>query len=114
MRRTGRWVAFVLLVLAASAGEAQQFYATPGGRRVLGCSPNDTLTVNAECTSYQTGLVIGPAVPIETWVAAQVSGALSDAQTQNQKLQRQIDDLTARVQALETALSRLTPAAPEK
>ena len=113
MRRTGRWVAFCLLVLSSSSGEAQPFYALSGGR-ILGCGPNDTLTPSAECTSYQTGLIVGPAVPIETWVAAQVRGALSDAQTQNQKLQRQLDDLTARVQVLEAALSRSTPGGATK
>ena len=108
MRHMGRWAAFLLLVLSASGGEAEQFYAFLGSR-VLGCGTNDTLTANAECTSSQTGLVVGPAVPIGTWVAAQVRGALNDAQTQNQKLQRQLDDLTARVQALEAGLKRSTP-----
>ncbi len=93
--------------------EAQSFYAVSGGR-VVGCGPNDTLTINAECTSYRAGLVIGPAVPIETWVAAQVQGALNDAQTQNQRLQRQLDELTSRVQALEACLKRSTPGATTK
>jgi len=105
MRHMGRWAAFFVLVLAASSGEAQPFYAFQGGR-ILGCAPNDNLTTNAECTSGQTGLVVGPAVPIETWVVAQVRGALSDAQTQNQTLKRQLDELTARVQGLEAALKR--------
>ena len=113
MRHMGRWAAFVLFVLSSSSGEAQPFYALSGGR-ILGCGPNDTLTPNAECTSYQTGLVVGPAVPIETWVAAQVRGALSDAQTQNQRLQRQLDELTTRVQVLEAALRRSTPGAVTK
>ncbi len=94
MRHMGRWAAFSLVVLCSSSGEAQSFYAVSGGR-VMGCRPNDTLTINAECTSYQTGLVIGPAVPIEAWVTAQVQGAL-----------------TSRVQALEAALKRSTREPP--
>jgi len=44
-------------------------------------------------------------------VAAQVGGP---AKTQNDKLQRQIDELTARAQALEAALSHLPPGAAPK
>jgi hypothetical protein len=55
--------------------------------------------------------VTGRALPIETWVAASVSGT---AKTQNEKMQRQVDELTARVQALEAALSRLPPGAAPK
>jgi len=44
-------------------------------------------------------------------VAAQVGGP---PKTQNDKLPRQIDELTARVQALEAALSHLPPGAAPK
>lgn len=64
MRHVGRWAALVLLVLSAASGEARPFYALSGGR-ILGCGPNDTLTINAECTNSPTDLVVGPAVPIE-------------------------------------------------
>jgi hypothetical protein len=80
--------------------------------RVFGCAPNATLTLNGtgpaqqgECTIYQTGAVV-PAMPIEAWVSAQVSGAVNDLRAQNEKLQRQVDELTARVQALEAAASQ--------
>ena len=118
MRDLGRLAALVvvwlLLALFSSSSEAQQFYAGNNMLRVFGCLPLDTLTIDGsgqhgECTSYQTGLLIGPAVPIEMWVTAQVSGAAANLQTQNEKLQKQVDQLTARVQALEAALNRSTP-----
>ena len=69
--------------------------------RVFGGAPLATLTLNGMgatqqggCTSAQTG-AITPSLPIETWVTAQ-----------NDKLQRQVDELTARVQALEAALNQ--------
>ena len=123
MRDRGRLAALVvvwlLLALFSSSSEAQQFYAGNNMLRVFGCLPLDTLTIDGsgqhgECTSYQTGLLIGPAVPIETWVTAQVGGASANLQTQNEKLQKQVDQLTARVQALEAALNRSTPGAVPK
>jgi uncharacterized coiled-coil protein SlyX len=42
-------------------------------------------------------------VPIETWVSAQLSGAVNDLRAQNEKLQRQVNELMARVHALEAA-----------
>jgi hypothetical protein len=106
----------MMTALGASTGEAQQFYA--GGFRVFGCPPLDTLTYHgtgssqqAECTSYQTGLVTGAAVPIEAWVATQTGGGVTG---QNEGLQRQLDELTARVQALEAALSRSRPGTAPK
>jgi len=123
MRDLGRLAALVvvwlLLALFSSSSEAQQFYAGNNMLRVFGCLPLDTLTIDGsgqhgECTSYQTGLLIGPAVPIETWVTAQVGGAAANLQTQNEKLQKQVDQLTARVQALEAALNRSTPGAVPK
>jgi len=50
MRHVGRWAALILLVLSAASGEAQPFHSLSGGR-ILGCGPNDTLTINAECTT---------------------------------------------------------------
>ena len=116
MRHIGRMAAFLivagLVVPCSSSGEEQQFYA--GGSRVFGCPPLETLILHGtvprqqgECTN---GPVTRPAVPIEAWVATQVSGA---AQTQNERLQRQVDELTARVQALEAALSRSRSGAPK-
>lgn len=120
MRHLVRLAAFLIVgmmtALCSSTGEAQQFYA--GGFRVLGCPPLDTLTYHGtgptqqgDCTSFQTGLVTGAAVPIEAWVATQMGGG---AKPQNETLQRQIDELTARVQALEAALSRSRPGAPPR
>src|SRR5215813_2348108 len=81
MRRLGASViVWLLFAPLTSSSEAQQlqFYTGHGMSRVFGCLPLDTLTINGvgtgqqgECTSYQTGLIIGAAVPIETWVAAQ-------------------------------------------
>ena len=60
MRHVGRWAALVLLVLSAASGEARPFYALSGGR-ILGCGPNDTLTIDAECTNLQpTSLSVRP------------------------------------------------------
>jgi hypothetical protein len=125
MRDTWRWSAFaigwLLFAFLSSNGEAQQFYTAAGNGymlRVFGCPPMDTLTINGvgptqqgECTSYQAAHIMNPAVPIETWVAAQVSGAVNGLQAQNQKLQREVDQLTARVQALEATLNRMKPGA---
>lgn len=109
----------VLVVLLSWGSEAQQFYTGSGSNmfRVFGCPGLDTLTINGtgptqqgDCTSFQTGLR-GQAVPIEAWVAAQVSGATSGLRAQNEKLQRQIDELTGRVQALEATRGRSRPGA---
>lgn len=126
MRRTGRLAALlivgVVVVLHSSRCDAQSFYTGSGSNmfRVFGCPPNATLNLNGtgpsqqgERTIYQTGGVV-PAVPIETWVSAQVTGRANGLQAQNEKLQRQVDDLTARVHALEAALNRtLRTAAPQ-
>ena len=100
----GAWlIAAVLMSLFPSSSEAQSFYTGGGNNmmRVFGCPPLATLTLNGtgttqqgDCTSSQTGAVT-PALPIEMWVTAQ-----------NDKLQRQVDELTARVQALEAALNQ--------
>ena len=96
-------IAAALVSLFASPSAAQSFYTGGSNNmmRVFGCAPLATLTLNGtgatqqgECTSFQTG-AITPAMPIETWVA-----------TQNDKLQRQVEELTARVQALEAALNQ--------
>jgi hypothetical protein len=86
--------------------------------RVFGCPANATLNLNGtgpaqqgDCTLYQTGDIV-PAVPIETWVAARLSGAMPGLQTQNAKLQKEVEELTARMQALETAAQQRTSAAP--
>ena len=116
-------IVWLLLALGSSSSEAQQFYTAAGNNvlRVFGCAPLDSLTINGvgptqqgECTSYQTGLIIGPALPIETWVTTLVSGAVNGVQAQNETLQREVDQLTARVQALEAALNRLKAQAAAK
>jgi hypothetical protein len=104
-----------LLFLHASSSEAQQFYAGSGTTmfRVFGCAPNTTLNVNGvawaqigECTITPGNVVA--AVPIEAWVSAQITGL----QLQNSTLQRQVDELMARVQALEGAASSRPGTAP--
>jgi hypothetical protein len=112
---------WLLLALFSSNGEAQQFYTAAGNgymRRVFGCPPLDTLTINGvgptqqgECTSYHAAHAISPAVPIETWVTTQVSGAANGLKAQNERLQREVDQLTTRVQALEATLNRMKPGA---
>jgi hypothetical protein len=124
MRRLATCVVVcLLLALFSSSSEAQQlqFYTGNGMARVFGCPPLDTLTLNGvgagqqgDCTSYQTGLIIGPAVPIEAWVATQVSQAVANLRTENKNLQKEVDQLTARVQALEAALNRPRPGAGTK
>jgi hypothetical protein len=118
-RRSALVLGWLLLALFSSNGEAQQFYTAAGNGymlRVFGCPPLDTLTINGvgptqqgECTSYQAAHSISPAVPIETWVTAQVSGAANGLKAQNERLQREVDQLTARVQALEATLNRMKP-----
>ena len=49
------------------------------------------------------------AVPIEAWVSTQISGL----QAQNATLQRPVDELMARVQALEGAASSRPGTAPK-
>jgi len=96
-------IAGAFVSLLSSPSEAQSFYIGGGNNmmRVFGCAPLATLTLNGtgatqqgDCTNFQTG-AITPALPIETWVTAQ-----------NDKLQRQVDELTTRVQALEAALNQ--------
>jgi hypothetical protein len=124
MRHIGHMAALLivagLVVPCASSGQAPQFYAGTGSNmfRVFGCPALQTLTINGsgptqqgECTSEPNGSTLGPAVPVEAWVATQVSGA---TRAQNEKLQQQVDELTARVQALEAALSRSRPGAAPK
>jgi len=98
----------LLLVLHSSSSEAQQFYTGSGNNmfRVFGCAPNTTLNVSGTGSSQQGDCTIYPgnvvaAVPIEAWVSAQVSAL----HAQNEKLQRQVDELLARVGALEAAAS---------
>jgi hypothetical protein len=102
------------VVLHSSNGAAQSFYTGSGSNmfRVFGCPAHATLNLNGtgpsqqgDCTIYQTGSVI-PAVPIEIWVSAQLNGGVSGLQAQNEKLQKEIDDLTARVQALEAVVNQ--------
>ena len=120
MRHLGAVAAALLTVgllglLHASSTEAQQFYAGSGTTmfRVFGCAPNTTLNVNGiawaqtgECTIAPGNVVA--AVPIEAWVSAQITGL----QLQNSTLQRQVDELMARVQALEGAASSRPGTAP--
>lgn len=105
-------------VLYASGADAQSFYTGSGNNmfRVFGCPALATLSLNGtgptqqgDCTLYHNGNIV-PAVPIETWILAQ-----------NEKLQRQVDELTARLQALEAATkrppepgTRSTPAVPTR
>ncbi len=108
----------ILIVLLSWGGEAQQFYTGSGNNmfRVFGCPGLDTLTINGtgptqqgDCTNFQTGQLRGAAVPIEAWVAAQVNGATSALRAQNERLQRQVDELTSRVQDLEATRGRSRP-----
>ena len=121
MLQLGRLAAFLIVgllgILHASVSDAQPFYTGSGNNmfRVFGCAPNATLNLNGtgpaqqgDCTIYQTGSIV-PAVPIETWVSGLVSGAATDLRAQNEKLQRQVDELTARVQALEAATNQPSP-----
>jgi hypothetical protein len=112
--------AVVGVLLSSSRGEAQSFYTGGGNNmfRVFGCPANATLNLNGtgpaqqgDCTLYQTGNIVA-AVPIETWVAAELSGAMTGLQAQNAKLQKQVEELTARVQALETATQQRRSTAP--
>jgi hypothetical protein len=115
MRHSGRLAALLVVallgILHASSSDAQSFYTGSGTNmfRVFGCAPNATLNLNGtgpaqqgDCTIYQTGSIV-PAEPIEAWVSAQVSDAVNDLRAQNEKLRRQVDELTARVHALEAA-----------
>jgi len=104
----------VFVVLHSSNGDAQSFYTGSGNNmfRVFGCPANATLNLNGtgpsqqgDCTIYQTGSVV-PAVPIETWVSAQLNGGVNGLQARNEKLQKQVDNLTARVQALEAVVNQ--------
>jgi uncharacterized coiled-coil protein SlyX len=47
-----------------------------------------------------------PAVSIETWVSAQLNRGVNGLQARNEKIQKQVDDLTARVQALEAVVNQ--------
>jgi hypothetical protein len=106
------------VILQAWRGGAQPFYTGSGNMfRVFGCPPNATLTVHGagpfqqgECTLYETGNVV-PAVPIETWISGQVTGAITALQAQNGKLEAQVAELRARVQALEGG-AKQPPASP--
>ena len=121
MRNLGAVAAELLTVgllglLLASSGEAQQFYTGSGTSmaRVFGCAPNTTLTVNGVAWAQTGECMITPsnvvaAVPIEAWVSAQIIGL----QTQNATLQRQVDELMARVQALEGAAGPRPGPAPK-
>jgi outer membrane murein-binding lipoprotein Lpp len=111
----------MIALLHPSRGDAQalSFYTGSGNNmfRVFGCPPLATLSLNGtgpsqqgDCTTYQTGTII-PAVPIEAWVAAQM-GAASGLRAHNDQLQKQVDELTARVQALEAALQKPRSEAP--
>jgi len=100
-----------------SRTEAQpQFYTGSGANmfRVFGCEPNTTLNVNGigwaqsgECSTSPSNIVA--AVPIEAWVSAQISGL----QAQNATLQRQVDELMARLRALEGAAGSRPGIAPK-
>src|SRR5262245_20000563 len=108
-----------LLQPSRSDAQALSFYTGSGTNmfRVFGCPPNATLSLNGtgptqqgECTGYQS-YGVTPAVPIEAWVAAQLS-ASGGLKAQNEALQKQIDELRARVQALEAALQKPRSEAP--
>jgi hypothetical protein len=108
-----------LLYPTRSDAQALSFYTGSGTNmfRVFGCPALATLSLNGtgptqqgDCTTYHTGTII-PAVPLETWLATQLSPA-SGLKAQNETLQKQIDELKARVQALEAALQRPRSEAP--
>ena len=108
-----------LLQPSRSDAQALSFYTGSGTNmfRVFGCPPMATLSLNGtgptqqgECTGYQA-YGVTPAVPIEAWVTAQIS-ASSGLKAQNEPLQKQIDELRARVQALEAALQKPRSEAP--
>ena len=111
----------VLALLSPSRSDAQalSFYTGSGTNmfRVFGCPPLATLNLNGtgptqqgDCTSYHTG-GITPAVPLEAWLATQL-GAAGGLKAQNETLQKQVDELRARVQALEAALQKPRSEAP--
>jgi hypothetical protein len=107
-----------LLLPSRSDAQALSFY-TGGGTnmfRVFGCPPLTILSLNGmgpaqqgECTGSLASVT--PAVPIEAWVAAQINAA-GGLKAQNETLQKQIDELRARVQALEAALQKPRSEAP--
>jgi hypothetical protein len=107
----------LIAVLQPSRGNAQPLSFHAGGNRVFGCPPLATLSLNGtgptqqgDCTTYEVYSVI-PAVPLEAWLAAQL-GPTGAHRPQNETLQKQVDELTARVQALEAALQKLRGQAP--
>lgn len=114
MATHGRLAALVLagimVALPASTSEAEIFYA--GGLPVYGCPENATYQ-DGNCTLFQTQAIV-PATPIDAWVAAQVSHAVANLRTHNENLQKQVDELAARVRALEAALNRSRPGAAPK
>jgi hypothetical protein len=98
----------LVAVLHAPSSGAQQFYTGSAssmfGRIRLRSEHDaerqrDRVSQQGECTIYPGSVVA--AVPIEAWVSAQISGL----HAQSEKLQRQVDELQARVRALEAAAS---------
>ena len=111
--------ATALLQPSRSDAQALSFYTGSGTNmfRVFGCPPMATLSLNGtgptqqgECTGY-TSYTVTPAVPIEAWVAAQIS-APGGLRAHNEALQKRIDELRARVQALEARIQKPRSEAP--
>jgi hypothetical protein len=87
----------IVVALPAPTSQAESFYA--GGLPVIAC-PDNAFYENGSCRRYDTGAIVPPTL-FDAWVATNVLGAVATLQTQNEKLQKQVDELTARVRALE-------------
>src|SRR5262249_6375464 len=110
MAMRGSLAALMVLMVVAlptSTTEGESFYA--GGLPVVVC-PDLTFydRESSMCRHSQTGALV-PATVMEAWITAQSRVAASNVQTQSEKLQKQVDHLAVRVQALEAALSRSKP-----
>ena len=97
----------MVVALPTSTSEAESFYA--GGLPVVVC-PDLTFyeNENSMCRHSQTGALV-PTTLMEAWIAAHLRVAAANLQTQSEGLEKQVDQLTVRVQALEAALSRAKP-----
>ena len=101
----------MVVALPTSTSEAESFYA---GVPVVVCP--DLAFWESEysmCRHSQTGALV-PATLMEAWIEARLGVAAANVQTQSEKLQKQVDQLTTRVQALEAALSRSKPGSATK
>ena len=83
----------IVVALPAPTSQAESFYA--GGLPVIAC-PDNAFYENGSCRRYDTGAIVPPTL-FDAWVATNVRGAVATLQTQNEKLRKQVDELTARV-----------------